>query len=821
MPTSSKATEISSSTISEAKGIAAPVHEGDVTTAANECNPSPPRAQVENDTSPRKSPEESSSSPGPPGRTETFAKYVKNEYSNESTESEGDEETVSSAHNRLARAAMEMEEKSQQELIKILEARIPKDWRYVQTLGEIKSTIMHVLSDRWNERLSTFFQALMEQFPEMYLAEDYLNHTILDRNQSGRSRDLFARFFTKNYQVETAELIKRHPNLLVLLLSALEDSNIWTRILREIPSDALLVNGNRSGNTFLHSVIQEAHRVPERASRRFLTLIEEITQANPKTMRAINAAGLTPYLYNTFEAKWGEFDLDLLELDSNNLSLSLASRPLDMVISRLKLRPYLRYVLIPQRSPETLQIKKVFECLYQSGVTRIRRLVVDEDITYPHNDDDIVKEIKRFQVEELDWRKTDMCSTVLQRAAPNLRAVHLYSSGNNAVLRGWSAEDGLIALEKLEKISVLVLPLIENMETVRSYITQFNDRVTSQLAERRDRSAEIHVVFMQPQTGRDLTTWSKTMAQPTVAVMSTQKATEEWSASLRILELLGLPWGEGDEERGLKVALVDDGVDILALKRGSVAAGVSFASRGPDTEHLQPYYAASSGRGTQLASIISSFHPGTRLCIARVESNEQDLAKALRWSIRQKVQIIVLGTPMNNYKKLNIGQDSATNELDSVLRELETHGIPVLCPFDDSDNHLARIKDQTVRHIGATRWDERMLSPATFPADFNILVEGLELANGVSADAAATAFAAGLATLVMGACRQSEGSWAHAPELWRIFDSFPHAERDSRFISVLWLLGKVEAAKKEGNRRRLFETISEHLGFPNHRYHHL
>ncbi|KAI0538331.1 hypothetical protein GGR58DRAFT_308921 [Xylaria digitata] len=218
---------------------------------------------------------------------------------------------------------MEMEGRSQQELIEMLEARAPEDWKYVQNLGEMKSTIMHVLSDRWDERLSTFFQALMEQFPEMYLAEDYLNHTILDRNQSGRSRDLFACFFTENYQVEAAELVKRHPNLLALLLSALKDSDIWTRILREIPSDTLLANDSKSGNTFLHSVIQKAYRPRERDSRRFLTLIKEITQVNPKTMRATNAMGLTPYLYNVFEAKK---QLELKESFSKRLVVWLRDR---------------------------------------------------------------------------------------------------------------------------------------------------------------------------------------------------------------------------------------------------------------------------------------------------------------------------------------------------------------------------------------------------------------------------------------------------------------------------------------------------------------
>ncbi|KAI1126292.1 hypothetical protein F5Y10DRAFT_245294 [Nemania abortiva] len=58
--------------------------------------------------------------------------------------------------------------------------------RYLQELGQIKSTIMHAISDRWDARLSTLFYVLMERFPDMYLAEDELERTILNRQDAGK-----------------------------------------------------------------------------------------------------------------------------------------------------------------------------------------------------------------------------------------------------------------------------------------------------------------------------------------------------------------------------------------------------------------------------------------------------------------------------------------------------------------------------------------------------------------------------------------------------------------------------------------------------------
>jgi hypothetical protein len=46
-----------------------------------------------------------------------------------------------------------------------------------------------------------------------------------------------------------------------------------------------------------------------------------------------------------------------------------------------------------------------------------------------------------------------MCSATIKRAAPNVRHVSLYASGNNAVLRSWSCKEGLAELKKVRKVT--------------------------------------------------------------------------------------------------------------------------------------------------------------------------------------------------------------------------------------------------------------------------------------------------------------------------------------------------------------------------------
>ena len=83
------------------------------------------------------------------------------------------------------------------------------------------------------------------------------------------------------------------------------------------------------------------------------------------------------------------------------------------------------------------------------GVEKILKLEV-EDIDQPsHSDDIIIDHLRGFGIEEWDWRKLDLCTDVIREAAEDVRYIRLYSSGNNAVLRGWSCEDGLQSFVKV------------------------------------------------------------------------------------------------------------------------------------------------------------------------------------------------------------------------------------------------------------------------------------------------------------------------------------------------------------------------------------
>lgn len=94
----------------------------------------------------------------------------------------------------------------------------------------------------------------------------------------------------------------------------------------------------------------------------------------------------------------------------------------------------------------------MFDRLRKKGVKTILKIFIDDSSMPAHSDEAIEDALKSMDVEVWDWNKTDLCTEVIYKVAPKAREVHLYWSGNNAVLRGWSEEGGLKKLRSLKTV---------------------------------------------------------------------------------------------------------------------------------------------------------------------------------------------------------------------------------------------------------------------------------------------------------------------------------------------------------------------------------
>lgn len=86
--------------------------------------------------------------------------------------------------------------------------------------------------------------------------------------------------------------------------------------------------------------------------------------------------------------------------------------------------------------------------LHKKGVRKIIELIVEDNQNLPHKDT-VIAHLGTFDVEIFNWKKLDLCTETIYQAAPNAKTIFLYSSGNNAVLRSWSAADGLANFKKV------------------------------------------------------------------------------------------------------------------------------------------------------------------------------------------------------------------------------------------------------------------------------------------------------------------------------------------------------------------------------------
>ena len=94
----------------------------------------------------------------------------------------------------------------------------------------------------------------------------------------------------------------------------------------------------------------------------------------------------------------------------------------------------------------------LFDFLREKKVRRIVRVIVADRDRNAHSDVAVEIALRSFRVEIWDWQKFDMCTETIASAAPDVEEMHLYWSGNNAVLWGWSNKEILRRMKELKKI---------------------------------------------------------------------------------------------------------------------------------------------------------------------------------------------------------------------------------------------------------------------------------------------------------------------------------------------------------------------------------
>ena len=116
------------------------------------------------------------------------------------------------------------------------------------------------------------------------------------------------------------------------------------------------------------------------------------------------------------------------------------------------------------------EVFRILQWLADKGVTKIIKLVVPDRLLNPHDEDEMARFVRRFQVEVLDWKVLDLSISIFKdlpmatssaiasgrdvnknsekkKPAWHLQELSLYSSGKRAAINHWfNKDDGIPSL---------------------------------------------------------------------------------------------------------------------------------------------------------------------------------------------------------------------------------------------------------------------------------------------------------------------------------------------------------------------------------------
>ncbi|KAI8268269.1 Major intracellular serine protease [Colletotrichum sp. SAR11_239] len=338
-------------------------------------------------------------------------------------------------------------------------------------------------------------------------------------------------------------------------------------------------------------------------------------------------------------------------------------------------------------SPGRTELVKVFDKLHELKVKKILRLHVEDRHPPSHTDASIeialqgresfLKEggtggREPIAVETWDWRKPDLSTEVIAFAAPTVENVHLYWSGNQAVLRAWDCDEGIPRLyvtteRRLKRVTVHAAPGLETRDRMLAMLNRFKQEVQRKTGG----GVAVKTVIRMEGLMANMDT-----VEDASGPVSDEAAEKQhvWVDTMDVFRraLSSLPDLKGSKAPRVKVtflrqyptfsvidtspqlALIDDGINLGNLDdyNGSVtSSGVSYFPGGP-------WHCSSTGHGTILANMIVRVNPWVELHVVRVQDGPSrnggrnifagSAAKAIRYAIDKKVDIISMSWTIKN-----------------------------------------------------------------------------------------------------------------------------------------------------------------------------
>ncbi|UKZ78892.1 hypothetical protein TrVFT333_006638 [Trichoderma virens FT-333] len=290
----------------------------------------------------------------------------------------------------------------------------------------------------------------------------------------------------------------------------------------------------------------------------------------------------------------------------------------------------------------------------QKGVTSIVELKVPDRMFKPHNELKIAEYVKKFEVENLDWRFLDLSLSLFDdEVKGRIKKLHLYSSGKHVAINHWLGSEGIASFPKLSLVHIHLVP--EMM--ARKYLntnTRHLKQELSKLSEAQEHHLEYDVTH-EP--------WNPTNERQASLEETAQKAFPKLYPFIKSYQhYQPLAAEKKKSYRPTRIAIIDNGImnvphasrtqadrkiNSKHLDEGlngwgtddrmsgadrndtnltdpsenhktlgdRIRGGRSFAD---DDFQLSPWMFASDPHGTQMANLICAIDPTCELYVAKV-----------------------------------------------------------------------------------------------------------------------------------------------------------------------------------------------------------
>ncbi|RWA08804.1 hypothetical protein EKO27_g6306 [Xylaria grammica] len=306
----------------------------------------------------------------------------------------------------------------------------------------------------------------------------------------------------------------------------------------------------------------------------------------------------------------------------------------------------------------------IFRWLRLLDVRSIVKVTVIDDVEPSHSDAAIEACLEGFNIEKWNWKKFDICSNVILKAAPNVQDVILYSSSNNAVLLGWASSMGLCKLKKgLESKTRLNMYLEEFKNTLKSY-DHLKDVPIEYTLD--DPNNSLASVFVEKEITPENNPWLQGMKGFAKFLQNAKPRADP-----------------------INIAIIDDGINTnLDTFEGKIHSGDSFYDPSLDSFHGRRgvYYVPSGRHGTLMAQLICNICPVVKLFVAQLQATPgrdqqrsfttQSATKAIQWATARDVDIISMSWSIDE-------NASGGDDLRNAIAAASNAGILMFCSCTD------------------------------------------------------------------------------------------------------------------------------------------